>query len=136
MAIQISEKNLSPEARNALNNSKNKSQLMRDALEYYVGNKKNQETLDVSVSCDTEIKNEIKEIKDEISQIKEILMALSTNNTFKIDNISMNTAENIKKKGADKHIELVKKVSNKVSNKVKELDKNSLEDVEIPDCYI
>jgi hypothetical protein len=39
MSITLNEKYLSPEAQKALENSKNKSQFMRDALEFYVNRK-------------------------------------------------------------------------------------------------
>lgn len=62
MAIQISENNLSPKARKALANAKNKSQLLRDALEFYV----NRDEIITSpvTSIDSALHSDIKEIKE------------------------------------------------------------------------
>lgn len=54
LAIQISENHLSPEAVKALNNAKNKSQFLRDAIEFYVNRKED----------DNGLKNDIKQIKE------------------------------------------------------------------------
>lgn len=58
MAIQIDpDKHLSLEAKKALDNAKNKSQFLRDAVEYYV--RRN----------DTEIKKDLEEIKQLLKQL-------------------------------------------------------------------
>lgn len=59
MAIQIDEKHLSEEARRALGNAKSKSQLLRDALEYYVrrGADKSE------TRSDEQLANDVKDIK-------------------------------------------------------------------------
>lgn len=63
MAIQISEKNLSPKAQKALNNAVNKSQFLRDAIEFYVSREYPE------AAPDPEIKNDIKEIKELLLRI-------------------------------------------------------------------
>lgn len=64
MAIQISEKGLSLKAKEALKNAKNKSQLMRDALEYYVA-----------------YQNDLEKVEKELSEVKSLLISLSSKNS-------------------------------------------------------
>jgi len=68
VSIQINETKLSPEARKALQNSKSKSQFMRDAIEFYVKHRQTTNTTDP-------------EIKEDIKQIKEMLKKLCTEGT-------------------------------------------------------
>lgn len=58
MGIQIKEHQLSPEVRKALKNSKNKSQFLRDALEFYVRKSENSNSI-----VQNDIQNDIREIK-------------------------------------------------------------------------
>ncbi|MCT4584045.1 MAG: hypothetical protein N4A54_03885 [Peptostreptococcaceae bacterium] len=109
MAIQISEHKLSPQAKKALNNSKNKSQFLRDAIEFYV--KRDQQT-DLNSSSDPEMKEDIKEIKDMLLQ----LSSKSINFESAVDkdtNIEIN--ENIVEK-TDKKIneEVIEKIDEKI----------------------
>lgn len=62
MAIQISENNLSPKARKALANAKNKSQLLRDALEFYVN--RDEVVASPVTGVDSGLQSDIKEIKE------------------------------------------------------------------------
>lgn len=62
MAIQISENNLSEKAKKALSNAKNKSQFMRDAIEYYV---------------DSQYPGLLPELLDEIKEVKKIVSSFS-----------------------------------------------------------
>lgn len=66
LAIQIDEKLLSEEAKYFLRNAKNKSQFLRDALEFYVRNIRGDiSTLSNCQQCnfDIDVVNDIKEIK-------------------------------------------------------------------------
>lgn len=65
MAIQISEGKLSEKARKALKNSKNKSQFLRDAIEFYVSSQM------------PEILTELKEIKQLIISNSQAFQAFS-----------------------------------------------------------
>lgn len=65
MAIQISEDKLSEKARKALKNSKNKSQFLRDAIEFYVSSQM------------PEILTELKEIKQLIISNSQAFQAFS-----------------------------------------------------------
>ncbi len=58
MGIQISENKLSSRAKAALSNAKNKSQFLRDAIEFYVGRDADIVNSDLSI-----LSNDIKEIK-------------------------------------------------------------------------
>lgn len=67
MAIQITEKLLSAKAQKALNNAVNKSQFLRDAIEYYV-NREPQATASTA-SIDPDIRNDIQEIKELLQKL-------------------------------------------------------------------
>lgn len=60
MVVNISEHLLSSPAQKLLKNTKNKSQLIRDAIELYA-------TRDIS--CDSELKNEVKKIKEMLKDL-------------------------------------------------------------------
>lgn len=64
MAIQINEKHLSSKAKKALNNAKNKSQFLRDAIEFYV----NRESVYENIGSD---------LKEDVREIKELLLKMS-----------------------------------------------------------
>lgn len=66
MAIQINEKHLSPEATQALQNAKSKSQFLRDAVEFYVS--KEGETSILKKEVDI-LKSDIKEIKNLLIEV-------------------------------------------------------------------
>lgn len=59
MGIQISEDKLSPLASKALKNAKNKSQFLRDAIEFYVQRG----------TIDDEIRNDLNELKEMIRKL-------------------------------------------------------------------
>lgn len=91
MAIQISEKHLSPKAIKALENAKSKSQLLRDALEYYV----NRDEIEVaSVASDPEMKMDIKEIKELLQNMS--LQPAHTESIVVKDDISTRGNEDLK----------------------------------------
>lgn len=71
MAIQISEKFLSPEAKSVLDNAKNKSQLLRDALEFYVKYMKGQVNSSVEPGLNKELENDVKDIKKMLLELCE-----------------------------------------------------------------
>lgn len=125
MAIQISEKGLSPEAKRALNNAKNKSQFMRDAIEYYVKSGNIQDT--VEISCDSEIKEDIKEIK-------EILKNLSINRSALESVTSLDSSLNEIENNNDEETIISSSIGEGGNEEIIETD-DELDDVEIPDCY-
>lgn len=61
MAMQISTNKLSPEAKKAVDNANNKSQFLRDAIEYYVKEHSSQ-----------------KNIENELNEIKSLLLKLTS----------------------------------------------------------
>lgn len=89
LAIQISEKHLSKEARNALANAKNKSQFLRNALEFYVKSI----TVADKDSDNSNFLHNSEVIKD-IKEIKDILLRLSSHGeiagTINLDDIEEN----------------------------------------------
>lgn len=129
MAIQISEKHLSPEAKRALSNAKNKSQFMRDAIEFYVRRGFDKENIEVS--CDSEIRKDIKEVKQEIKELKEILKNLNTVTV----NETAASIENIVNDLNDTKLDEDKE-ENKSEVKGDIEKKDDLDNVEIPDCYL
>jgi|LSQX01.3.fsa_nt_gb hypothetical protein len=95
MAIQISEKFLSPRAVAALNKAPNKSQFLRDAIEYYV----NRGPVNISsripgISDASELQSDIKDIKELLNRIvdttsvsaAEVSVSQIENNPRKLDN--------------------------------------------------
>lgn len=71
MAIQISEKFLSPRAIAALNKAPNKSQFLRDAIEYYVNRGP------VNISSRIPGISDISDLRDDIKDIKELLSSIA-----------------------------------------------------------
>lgn len=152
MAIQIDEKHLSPEAKRALNNAKSKSQFMRDAIEFYVS----RNVQNIQVSCDSEIKDDIKEIKAMLKKLSIAGITLDeVSSTIKVESSN----EEIKAEPETKvdsepnkviNISQVSLTSEVNTDEVKRTDdnnksnnvgsknvnnENDLEDVEIPECY-
>lgn len=75
MGITISEKYLSPQVKKALANAKNKSQFIREALDFYVSRES------IEVGSDTEsivVKEMDSEMKSDIKEIKKLLLNMST----------------------------------------------------------
>jgi len=104
MAIQISEHKLSPLAQQALNNAKNKSQFLRDAIEYYVSSELN----------NLDIKEDIKEIKNILKQLASQTVydeTVATKNEEEKENITVNINSN------DDIKKTVDNVNNTESNK-------------------
>lgn len=126
MAIQISEKHLSPEAKRALNNAKNKSQFMRDAIEYYVKSEKIQNA--VETSCYSDIKEDIKEIK-------EMLKSLSVNRNVLESITSLDGSLNEIENNNNEEIIINNSMGEGDNEEIIEIDNDELDDVEIPDCY-
>ena len=104
MAIQISEHKLSPLAQQALSNAKNKSQFLRDAIEYYVSSELN----------NLDIKEDIKEIKNILKQLASQTVydeTVATKNEEEKENITVNINSN------DDIKKTVDNVNNTESNK-------------------
>ncbi len=132
MAIQISEHKLSPEAKKALNNAKNKSQFLRDAIEYYV--KRGKESTDF-----IKMKEEIKEIKSLLIQMtsnsKPIYTETAVTETFKDNIVSIKKENNNSedKTVERKDIEQTNKKpadNKKTNNKSKDLTERQKETLE------
>lgn len=78
MAIQIDEKLLSDDAKHFLNNTKNKSRLLREALEFYIRNVKGG-MINTESSIGQDVVNDIKEIKDMLQHMTNEYKPISMN---------------------------------------------------------
>ena len=117
MAIQISEKNLSPLAAKALNNAKNKSQFLRDAVEFYV-----QRGIQTGGNHNENgIRSDLGEIKDMIRDLQQVLA----------QKVVFEPA--VSEKAAS--IESSHKESDEVTNISKINDSSKENTVKIPSCY-
>ncbi len=92
MAIQISTDKLSGEAKAVLDNTKNKSQFMRDAIEFYVSNRS---------------------IKDDLDEIKAVLRQIAENKITSFDNSQI---QEIRVKAVPETIEPTYQVTPKKDN--------------------
>lgn len=111
MGIQIDEKLLSEDVKKVLHNVKNKSQFLRDALEFYV---KNMNTVNNSSGECNLNKDLIEDIKD----IKSMLLEISKgSNVNTIESPSINYKETITKEGKPIEENIIKEESTKVEVK-------------------
>lgn len=116
MAIQISEKKLSPKAQKALSNAKNKSQFLRDAIEHYVSKDIPQITNDP-------------ELKEDIKEIKEFLMKIASQKTSN-DEVAFTQetfASSQKEIKAEKNLSENKKENQAVENRDLKIEEDSTE---------
>lgn len=119
MAIQIDERHLSVEAQRALNNAKNKSQLLRDALEYYV--RRGGVISEVTFDSNNEVANNVKEIKNMLLEMSKGYTPIVTKE------ISSDTEEKSTAKKVVKKVEPIEKVIEKVE--VKEVIKDNITNI-------
>lgn len=131
MAIQISESKLSDLARTELNKSKNKSQFLRDAIEYYVrrGDKESFTESPRTNNNNEKIEKDIREIKEMLTNLTtlpqlDIIKSMSVNNE-KIEEISVEEIEE------NTEIKNIKYIDDDSKNEEIEIIKN----VSIPSCY-
>jgi hypothetical protein len=96
MAIQISEKFLSPRAVAALNKAPNKSQFLRDAIEYYVNRGP------VNISSRIPGVSDASELQSDIKDIKELLNRIVDTTSVSAAEVSASQIENDPKE-LDKH---------------------------------
>lgn len=118
MAIQIDEKHLSVEAKRALSNAKSKSQLLRDALEFYVS-----KTGGIS-----EIKSDVNnEMVNDVKEIKKMLLAISQN---KIPLVQEESSIGIIEKVFEVKEESIEKIENNIEEiKLKEPIKSDTDEL-------
>ncbi|NFL43544.1 hypothetical protein FDB61_17915 [Clostridium botulinum] len=85
MAIQIDEKLLSAEVKTVLSNAKNKSQLLRDALEFYVKNMKGENISEKKTNYEDELINDVRDIKTMLLQMSQVNQVITKENPIVIE---------------------------------------------------
>lgn len=85
LAIQIDEKLLSAEVKTVLSNAKNKSQLLRDALEFYVKNMKGENISEKKTNYEDELINDVRDIKTMLLQMSQVNQVITKENPIVIE---------------------------------------------------
>lgn len=145
MAIQITEKHLSPEAKKALDNAVNKSQFLRDAIEFYV--RRGQVSECENVGENTTLREELKEIKSILAQLTSNCTLIDKKSSDNISNSSneisskeINVSETTCVDKSDSNEEINKPINEIISKVNKSIKSSSIpneeeEDDVIPECY-
>lgn len=118
LGIQISEHNLSPEAKEALNNAKNKSQFLRDAIEFYV--RRGEQN---------------KDIEKDIREIKDLLKDLAYTGGISITKSEKEDKSEIIDRTIVKSIDTERVLTAIDDNSDRNKENSNLEDDDIPECY-
>lgn len=135
MAIQIDEKHLSVEARRALSNAKSKSQLLRDALEFYVS--KNGGMSEIKSDVNNEMVNDVKEIKKMLLEISQNKIPLvheeSSIGIVDVEKVFVNKEEPIKEEIQTREKIKIEEVEQKELIEVKESIESETEKINSKD---
>ena len=140
LSIQVDERKLSVLAANALGNAKNKSQFLRDAIEFY-----SQRTLPEKKGSNN-IQSELENLKEMIRELQTQLVVIQSvqnlianaqiSNNVQLELVTDPVNTLVLEPVLDSNHEIV---VNSVMTKVEEEDSNVSEDnlssVEIPSCY-
>ncbi len=139
LAIQIDEKLLSAEVKTVLSNAKNKSQLLRDALEFYVKNMKGESISEKKTNYEDELINDVRDIKTMLLQISQVNTVIAQEKPIVIEKRTVvEEVEPIKKgeevenniKFKDIKSDDIKKSKEVITKKVENVNDNEMSDKE------